>query len=415
MPDGSTPSSLRTAAADFDRDDPTGPLGGRFVVPDPDVSYLDGNSLGRPTVAAAAAAADVLDRWGAELVGGWDTWIDRSLAVGDRLAPVLGVGTGRVLVDGTTTLALHQAASAALDARPGRRVVVAGRTDFPTDRYVAAGVAAAHGATVRWVAHHDTQALVDAVDDDVAVVVSSVASFETAALVDVGAVTAAAHRVGALTVWDGSHAAGAVPLDLDAAGFDVAVGCTYKYLHGGPGAPAWIAIGEHADGLRQPVHGWFGQRDQFAMGMDYDPVPGVAGWRTGTPSMLALEVAATGIDVVADAGIDVARTKSLALSTFLVEAAEEWLVPHGGSLAGPQDPAARGGHLAVRHPEASRVVRAGRRLGVVADFRGPDLIRLGPGPLAASATEVVDGVARLGHVLAEGLHLAEPPDPGRVT
>ena len=258
-----------------DETDPLGSFRGRFSIPDPSVSYLDGNSLGRPPLTAATAAGQVLDDWAARLVGAWDDWIDRPLAIGELLGPLLGAAPGQLVIGESTTVALYQAVSAGLAGRPDRRVIVASRDDFPTDRYVVDGVAAATAATVRWTASMDEHDIAAVLDDDVAVVVGSVANFETAAVVDLAAVTDATHDRGGLVVWDCSHAAGAIPLDLDAQGVDLAVGCTYKYLHGGPGSPAftYVATARQAE-LRQPIHGWFGQRDQFAMGPSYDPDPG---------------------------------------------------------------------------------------------------------------------------------------------
>ena len=407
-------SDLADPAA-ADASDPLAGFLDRFEAPDPSISYLDGNSLGRPPRAARAAAATLVDTWAGELVGAWDSWIDRPLAVGDLLAPVIGARAGQVVVGDSTTVALHRALGAAVAARPDRDVVVAASDDFPTDRYVAEGVAAATGREVRWVASLAPDAVLDALRPDVAALVGSLVHFETATIVDTATLTAAAHGAGALVVWDCSHAAGAVPLDLDRSEADLAVGCTYKYLHGGPGAPAFTYVAERHAGMRQPIHGWFGQRDQFAMGPDYDPAPGPAGWLAGTPAMLSLEVAAVGIGIVAEAGIDAIRAKSLRFGGVMLEAFDQWFEPLGFDLASPRDPDRRGGHVALRHPDASRIVRAGRAAGVVTDFRGPDLVRFGPGPLATSFRELVEGLSRLRDVVAEGRHRSLPHDPGRVT
>lgn len=409
---GGGPTLEEARAADAR--DPVAGFRGRFAVPDPGLCYLDGNSLGRPPIVAHDAVARLLDTWATELVAGWDRWIDEPLAVGDRLAGLLGAGPGQVLVGESTTVALFKAVSAALAARPGRPVVVAAADDFPTDRYVVDGLAAAHGRTVRWVPTMATDEVADAVDDDVAVVVGSVVQFETAAVADVATVTESAHRHGALVVWDCSHAAGAIPLHLDDWDVDLAVGCTYKYLHGGPGAPAFGYVARRHD-LRQPVQGWFGQQDQFAMGPAYSPLPGIAGWQTGTPSIVALTVAAAGIDIVAEAGIAAVRAKSLALGHVLLDAHDAWFTPLGLELASPRDDDRRGGHVSLRHPDASRIVRAGRAVGVVGDFRAPDIVRLGPGPLSTSFEELVAGMGRLRDAVAAGDHLGLPEEPGRVT
>lgn len=401
-----------TEVAAADRADPLTALVGAFERPDPGVAYLDGNSLGRPPRATRERLAATVDRWATDLVQGWDDWIDRGLEVGDHLAPVLGAAPGQVIVAESTTVSLYGAVSAVLDARASRSTIVTCAHDFPTDRYVVGGLARSRGMRVHPVA---LDALADAVDDDTAAVVASSAHFETAELADIAAVTAAAHRVGALVVWDGSHAAGAVPLDLDRVGVDVAVGCTYKYLHGGPGAPAWTYVSSGQPRLRPPIQGWFAQRDQFAMGDAFDPVDGVAGWRAGTPGILGLEAADVGITTVASVPIEAIRTKSLALGRLMLAAADEWFEPLGFTLASPREDRRRGGHVALRHPDASRIVRAGRDVGVIADFRAPDLVRLGPGPLATTRVEVLDGLRRLRDVVAAGDHERLPPEPGRVT
>lgn len=401
-------------AAEADASDPLRHFRGRFEIPDPAVSYLDGNSLGRPAIAARAVATSLIDEWATSLVEAWDRWIDRPLEVGDLLAPVLGAAPGQVLVAESTTVALYQAIDAALAARPDRSTVLACADDFPTDRYVVDGVARARRRRIAWLSSVDEA--VERLDDDVALVVASAAHFETAALADVAGVTTTAHSEGALVLWDCSHAAGAVPLDLDGHQVDLAVGCTYKYLHGGPGSPAWSYVARrHQDTLRQPIQGWFGQRDQFAMGPIYEPAAGMTAWRAGTPGMIALEVAATGLTVVAEAGIDAIRAKSIALGGAMLAATDEWLVPLGLELASPRDDHRRGGHVSLRHPDASRIVRAARQAGVIADFRAPDIVRLGPGPLATSFEELRSGLVRLRDVVAGSDHERLPIDPGRVT
>ncbi len=404
------------AAQAADAADPIADVRTRFEIPDADVCYLDGNSLGRPARAARAAATAVVDAWADELVVAWEHWIDRPLEIGDVLAPVLGAGPGQVAIGESTTVALYQAVGAALAARPRRTVVVAASDDFPTDRYVVDGLARRTGRSVRWVESMAVEHVVEALNADVVAVVGSVVNFETAAVADHAVLTAAAHEAGALVVWDCSHAAGAIPLGLDAVGADLAVGCTYKYLHGGPGSPAFAYVAtERQDELDQPIHGWFGQRDQFAMGPAYDPAPGMGSWRVGTPGMIGLEVAATGIGLVAEVGIDSIRAKSLALGAMMLDAYDAWFADLGLVLASPRDDARRGGHVALRHGDASRIVRAARAVGVVADFRAPDIVRLGPGPLSTSFVELAGGLARLRDVVVSGAHERLPQDPGRVT
>jgi len=389
-----------------------------FVVPDPDRSYLDGNSLGRPTRRGDAAVRALLDEWAADLVGGWGRWIDLPLAAGDALAPLLGRSPGATIVCDSVTVNLYKAVAAVLDASPVPGVVLACAHDFPTDRYVVQGLARRHGATVRWVdatTEADVAAALRA-EPGVVAWVGSVVSFVTAEVAPVAAITDLVHAAGGTAVWDVSHAVGAIPLLLDAWDVDVAVGCTYKYLHGGPGAPGFVSLSPGAaDRLRQPIQGWMGQRDQFAMGADYDPRPGPAGWATGTPGILGLVAAQAGIEVVAEAGIGDVRARSLRLGHVLLDGWSDHLAPLGFELASPSDDERRGGHVALRHPEASRIVRAGRAAGVVADFRAPDVVRLGPGPLPCTLDEAHRGVTRLAQVVRDGRHLSLDASPGRIT
>lgn len=410
------------------------PLAGfrqRFVIRDPDLVYFDGNSLGHPPRSAAAAVAAALDEWADDLVGAWDGWIDLGVRTGDRLAPLLGRRAGSTLIVDSVTVNLYKAVSAVLAAAaaPGGQtaddgrqlVVIADRNDFPTDRYVVAGVVEAAGGAVHWVdaltEDSVAAALVVHERDRVAALVGSVVSFRTAAIAPVATITAMAHAAGARVIWDVSHAVGAIPLTLDGWDVDIAVGCTYKYLHGGPGAPAFVSLGSGAGGaeLRQPIHGWFGQRDQFAMGPDYDPVEGVAGWQTGSPPVLALVAAGCGIDIVAEAGIDAVRGRSLALGHVLLDGWERHLAALGFELGSPADDDRRGGHVALRHPDASRIVRAGRAAKVITDFRPPDIVRLGPSPLTCGFAEAEEGIARLGEVVRTGAYLELAADAGRVT
>ncbi len=406
------------------------PLAGyreRFHIPDPDVVYLDDNSLGRPPRTASAAVTAAIEQWAGQLVLAWDDWIDLGLRTGDRLAPLLGRAPGTTLVGESTTVSLYKAVVAVLDearrAGDDRPVVIADRGDFPTDRYVVAGAADAAGGSVHWIdgltADHVAGALATHRSDSgtarVTAVVGSAVSFVTAALAPVAEITDLVHGAGARVIWDLSHAAGAVPLALDDWDVDLAVGCTYKYLHGGPGAPGYVSVGARAQDLRQPIHGWFGQRDQFAMGPEYEPLPGVGGWQTGTPPVLGLVAAGCGIDVVAEAGIDAVRARSLVLGRTLLDGWADQLAGLGFELASPTDDAARGGHVALRHADASRIVRAAREQKVIADFRAPDVVRLGPGPLTCRFGEAADGIARIADVVRSGRHLQLPEDPGRVT
>ena len=303
----------RAAAEALDAADPLAAFRARFAGAGEDgLLYLDGNSLGRMPVETPAALARVVEEeWARGLVRSWSSWVGAATRVGNLPAEgVLGARPGEVLVGDSTTVDLYKLLVAAADARPGRDVLVCSADDFPTDRYVVAGVAQARGMTVREVPADvdeglDPAVLAAALDERVAVVVLSAVAYRSGALADVAAVTRTAREAGALVVWDLSHAAGAVPVDLAANGVDLAVGCTYKYLNGGPGAPAFLYVRrELQEQLRQPIWGWFGQRDQFAMGPAYDPVPGVERFAVGTPPVLALAAVEVGARLVAEAGVD---------------------------------------------------------------------------------------------------------------
>jgi kynureninase len=396
------------SAADLDANDPLATFRDRFVVRDPDVAYLDGNSLGRaPRRAVERLAAVAGGEWAGELVGAWDHWIDLPLRIGETLAEgVLGAAPGSVAIADSTTVNAFRVASAALDDRRDRRVIVADRSDFPTDRYVVQGLAAARGLEVRWLDGDPseglaTDTLTAAIDADVGLVLLSLVSYRSSAIVDLDAVEAAARSAGAHVVWDLSHAAGAIPVDLAARDVGLAVGCTYKYLFGGPGAPAFMYVHPRLqEQLRPPVQGWFAQRDQFAMGPSFDRRPGIEGWLAGTPPILALTAVEAGVDLVAESGIEAIRAKSMALTAYAVERLDADLAPLGCRLGSPRDPARRASHVAIRHPDARSVTTRLIERGVITDFREPDVIRFGLSPLTTSFAEVDRGVAALRELLA---------------
>jgi kynureninase len=293
--------------------------------------------------------------------------------------------------------------------------------DFPTDRYIVAGVARARGMEVRELPADideglDPEVLAAALDERVAVVVLSHVSYRSGALADLAAVTRRVHEAGALVLWDLSHAAGSVPADLAAAGADLAVGCTYKYLNGGPGAPAFLYVRRALqEQLRQPIQGWFGQRDQFAMGPEYDPAPGVERFGVGTPPVLAMAAVEVGVRLVAEAGVDRLAAKGRALTDLLVALADEWLAPHGVALASPRDAGRRGSHVTLAHPQAWQVTQALVDAGVVPDFRTPDRVRLGPAPIYTRFVDVWDAMARFRDLLVAGAHERYPAELSRVT
>jgi kynureninase len=405
------PPTDRRHAEALDAADPLAPLVAESVVADPDLLYLDGNSLGRLTQRARRRLAHVIDEeWGTGLVRSWESWIDLPTRVGDALAAhLLGARPGEVVVGDSTTVGLYKAASAAIAARPGARALVTDDDNFPTDRYVLEGLAAEHGLDYREVASDpvagpDPATLAPALAGAALLCLSHVA-YRSAALVDMAAFTRLAHDHGALALWDLSHAVGSVPVDLTGAGADLAVGCTYKYVNGGPGAPAFTYVRRERQGeLRQPVWGWFGQADQFAMGPGYRPAPGVTAWLTGTPAILGLVGVEEGVALLAEAGIDRLRAKGMALTSLAVELADAWLAPLGFRLASPRDPERRGSHVTLAHPDGRRIAHALGDRGVVVDFRAPDCIRLGAAPVASRFVDLWDALDRLRDLVASGDH-----------
>ena len=393
----------------LDDADPLAALRGRFVGTDSSLVYLDGNSLGRPlTVTAERMRAFVEDEWGGRLIRGWDEgWFDLPLSLGDDLGRVcLGAAAGQVAVGDSTTVLLYKLMRTAVAARPGRTEIVIDRDNFPTDRYVAKGVAEECGLTIRWL-DVDTAAgatvdqVAAAVGEQTALVALSHVSYRSAWIADVAEITRVAHDAGALVLWDLCHAAGAVPAELDAWGVDLAAGCTYKYLNGGPGSPAFCYVAErHLDSFTQPIHGWMGNTDPFLMGPDYVPVEGIRRFLSGTPAVVGMLAIQDMVALVEEAGIDAVRKKSEQLTSYAVELADEHLAAYDVTLASPRDAAQRGGHITLRHPGMQEVVRALWEREVLPDYRDPGGLRIGLSPLSTSYDEVERGMATVREVLA---------------
>jgi kynureninase len=398
-----------TATADpaaLDEADPLTPFRRRFVIPDPELVYLDGNSLGRPPLRAIERVARVAtEEWAGELIRGWDHWLDAPRRIGDLLGTgLLGANPDEVVICDSTTIDFYRLASAALDARPGRRIIVTDRSNFPTDRYVLEGLARDRNREIAWLdpdpidgpSVDDIAAVIGAHPDDVALVTLSHVNYRSAAIADLPAITELAHAGGALILWDLSHSAGSVPVGLAEHRVDLAVGCTYKYLNGGPGAPAYLYIrSDLQDELRNPIQGWFGQADQFEMGQGFRPMPGIGGWLTGTPGMLGLAAAEEGIRVSVEAGIEAIRAKGVALTAYAIALHDAWLAPLEFTLGSPRESGRRGSHVSVRRSDARQLTRALIAAGVIPDFRAPDSIRLGLSPLTTSFTDVARGMTIL--------------------
>ncbi|MCE9621213.1 MAG: aminotransferase class V-fold PLP-dependent enzyme [Actinomycetia bacterium] len=374
----------RAAAVALDAADPLAAFRDRFHIPDAGVIYLDGNSLGMPPKRTLERLTEVYEKdWATDLIRSWDHWVDLPQRVGNALAPLIGAAPGEVVLHDNTTLNVYQAVHGAIALRPDRRVIAISPDDFPTDRYVVDGIAAATGHTVR----HGFDRL-----DDVAVMVRSVIDYRTAALVDVASETARAHAAGAMVVWDLSHAAGAIEIDLRKCGAQLAIGCTYKYLNGGPGAPAWTFVArELHDTIRQPIWGWFATKDQFAMGPTFQPRADIARMMLGTPSILALVAAECGISLSAEAGMAAIQAKGRKLTQLAIELCDQF----GFTTPTPRDPAQRGNHVAIEHSDAKAVVRELSARNVIFDFREPNIVRAGCSPLTTRFVDVFDGVSAI--------------------
>ena len=410
----------RGHAAMLDARDPLAPFVDRFHRPagEPSLVYLDGNSLGpQPSAAAGAVQAEV-ERWRDRLIRGWNEhWLGLCDTAAAHVAGLVGADPADVGIGDTTTVGLHLLASAALAASPGRPDVVTDPANFPTDLYVLDAVARAAGGRLRPLDGPPTpEAVAAALDGRVGLVALSHVDYRTGHLHDLAAVTDLTRRGGAWSLWDLSHSAGVLPVDLAADGVDMAVGCTYKYLHGGPGAPSWRYVrGDVADRLASPIPGWFGHAEPFAMEPTYRPASGVARFSTGTPPVLSTAAMVPGLAVVVEAGIAAVRAKSVALTSLAIDLADAWLAPQGVTVATPRDPAHRGGHIALRCADARRVsAMLIERHDVIGDARGADILRLGLSPLALRFADVHDGMRRSADAIAAGDVDRHTTDPGPV-
>jgi kynureninase len=395
--------STREQAVAMDDADPLARFRERFVFAD-DRIYLDGNSLGRlPRATLERMSGVIATEWGERLISSWDEgWIDLPVELGDALGAVaLGAAPGQVVVADSTTVCFYKLACAALDARAGRSEIVTDIHNFPTDRYLLEGLASSRGLKIRWLecdpaAGPSADGVAALVGANTALVSLSHVAYRSSHIADMARITAVSHDGGALTLWDLSHSAGSVPIELDACSADLAVGCTYKYLNGGPGAPAYLYVrADLQDQLSQPIWGWLGRQDPFAMAPGYRPAPGIRAFLSGTPPILSLAAAKDGIALTAEAGIAAIRQKGIGLTELAIELADKFLAGAGVSLASPRDSAQRGAHVALAHPEAQRLCRELIERGVVVDFRGPDVIRVGFSPLTTRFVDVWDATETL--------------------
>lgn len=413
----------------LDAVDPLRGFRSRFVIDDPDMCYLDGNSLGRlPRDTLDALDTVVRNEWGGELVGGWEHWVDQAVRVGDRLGEVtLAAAPDQVLVTDTTSVNFYRLVLAALRDRPDRRTIVIDEANFPTDRYIVQGIAADLGYRVVMIPNEDpsvaecervtAEVLLPYLDDDVALVTMQVINYRSGARQDVAALTELIHSYGAHVLWDASHAVGSIDLRFDEWGVQLAVGCTYKYCNAGPGAPAWMYIGnEVQQRMSTPINGWFAQRDQFDMGATFERAPGMRGFQIASPSILGLACVEASLGVIAEAGMSAIESKCATGTDVMVELFDEWLAPLGFTLETPRDPAHRGGHLSLTHPDAARIARALRQFAnVVPDFRRPRTIRVAVSPLYTSYEELCTGFSRIRDLVQSGRHREVEIVEGQVT
>lgn len=405
----------RADAVALDAADPLAHVRDRFHIPD-GLLYLDGNSLGHMPRATPGVVADAVTRqWGHDLIQSWNKadWIGAPQRIGAAIAPLIGAATDEVIAADSVSINLFKLIAAALALRPGRRVIVTEPGNFPTDLYVAHGLAAmVPGVSVRVV---EPAGLEAALDGDVAVMMLTHVHYKSARRHDMARLTAAAHAAGALALWDLSHSAGAVAVDLDGCNADLAVGCGYKYLNGGPGAPAFLfAARRHHEAITNPLAGWMGHAAPFAFTDDYAPAPGMTRFLVGTAPMLSLLALEAGVAGFAGLAMADVEAKSRALSTLLVDLLAERAPAL--ALASPVDAAARGSHLVFAHPHAYAITQALIAAGVVGDFRAPDLLRLGITPLTLRHVDIWDAVETIARVLDSGVW-REPrfADRARVT
>ncbi len=411
----------RSEAVELDSADALSVLRSRFVVDDPGLIYLDGNSLGRLPVETPTRLENLVrHEWGAQLIRGWNSgWMDLPFVAGDLIGGIIGARNGEVVVADSTSVNLFKLAAAAVQLGQPRRKIITDNLNFPSDLYVLQGLRKFYPALEFIVVpsdgvHGPADAIVDLIDDDTALVTLSHTAFKSGYVYDIEAINQVARRHGALTLWDLSHSVGSVPVNLAASGADLAVGCTYKYLNGGPGAPAFLFVREALQArLQNPISGWMSQQRPFDFALDYDPTGGIRRFLTGTPSVLAIAAVVAGVEVVAEVGIEAIRKKSVAQIAYLEALWRARLQPLGFSFNTPFVPQRRGSHVSLGHPEGYRIDLALiNDMGVLPDFRSPDNLRLGIAPLYTRFEEIFSAVERIERVVNERIYERYPTDSG---
>jgi len=399
-------------AVALDRDDPVGGFRDRYVFGDPDLIYLDGNSLGRLPVRGLEIVEKVVaEQWGDRLIRSWnEAWWDLQLVLGDRLAGVIGASAGEVIISDSTSVNLYKLAMAALRSHPERSKVVTDDLNFPSDVYVLRGVAEACGAELVVVPSDGTTGPVEgldrSVDENTALVSLSHTVFKSGYTYDLAAITEMAHRSGAKVLWDLSHSVGTFPIALNEANVDLAVGCTYKYLNGGPGSPAFLYVrSDLQETLVNPISAWWAHAEPFSFELEFRPAEGIRRFHTGTMPIISLAAIEAGLDDVTEAGVDRLRARSISLGGFLIRQWEQHLAGLGFALASPRQPEQRGSHVSLSHPDAWAIARAMIEVGkVLPDFRAPDNLRLGLASLYTSHLDVHSAVHRIRSIVEAGLH-----------
>jgi kynureninase len=401
----------------LDAHDPLAAFRTRFALPE-GVVYLDGNSLGaRPKVAAARAQSVIGEEWGNGLIRSWNDadWIGLPAKVGDKLGQLIGAAPGEVVACDSTSVNLFKLLSAAFVLRPGRRVLLTDRDNFPTDNYVAEGVAAFLDGKVE-IRVLPAEEILAAIDQDVAVVSLTQVNYRTGRIYDMAKISAAATAMGALSLWDLSHSAGAIPVDLTGAGADLAVGCGYKYLNGGPGAPAYVFVPKrHHQAIRQPISGWLGHAAPFEFSGDFRPAPGIGRMLSGTPPVIALALLECGLDIIIEAGMDALRVKSMALSDLFISLITQHCDGHGLELISPQDANLCGSQVSYSYENGFGAMQALTARGVIGDFRQPNVMRFGFAPLYVTHIDLWDAVQALRAVLVGAEWKKFPMRAGVVT
>ena len=415
----------RSTAQALDAKDPLSKYRDEFMIADPSLCYLDGNSLGRMPNATVGVVENYLrGEWATKLVSGWTDWIDEAQSVGDLIGRAsLGAAVGQMLCVDTTSVNFYQLCSAAVDARSDRKTVITDTANFPTDRYILEGICKQRGLKLIVIDDDDGEEFISpemlaaVLNDDVALVSLSVIQYRSGVLHDVAKLTQLARDAGALFVWDASHAVGVVPMQYDRDKVDLAVGCTYKYGNSGPGSPAWLYVSHRVQSeLNVPIQGWFAQDDQFAMGQGFDRTTGMRGFQIASPSIIGMRCVTTAFEMIERAGLSAIAQKAAQGTELMLALHDAWLEPLGFSVVTPRDSKRRGGHISVRHPDSQKISEAMRIFGnVIGDFRQPDCIRLAISPLPTSYVEVFDGFERIRDVVAEKKYLEVGEATTRVT